>query len=1042
MTLPDLSKYAQVILDNLADGIILTDHSLQILYCNHYASQVLAFPENEILGKSLVQFISSTSWLEKLSSIKSGREKDASGEDFIFNHTGSVVTVRWSVNQTRPLDDAQSHLLFQLRDVSTETKMREALDFAEFTLSSASIGIYWIDEQARFVYINDAACESLGYTREELLQMKVLDIDPHMAADKWKEHWAATRKLPPRPIERVHQRKDGTQFPVEIIPHYFEHNGYEYHITTSQDITERKKAEAELVRHREHLTALVDERTRELRAINRQLTEEVSTRKRITRDLAEQRKQSMTQFKAVPIPIYVWQKSGDEFLLIDYNDAAYMATSGMVKDSLNATLPDLFGNQPDIIDDMKRCWVRQERIEKEISLHFPHDDFMRNLIVTYIPVNPDMVMVFNQDITQRKLAMAKVEASEQRYRAVFDASNDALIIGEMDKLYYSNPAFLKLFGYTDQKQVAYLTFMSGSPEFQPSGERSDELGLQYIKKAYQEGNCRFVWLFQRANGEQFLASVVITVFQVGEQKMLHVSIRDITEQERAARERQEALARREELERIINRSQTYAFLWRNEDQWPVEYASANIANFGYTLEDFTSGRIAYNDLIHPEDLPQIIQEVADFSADLNANILHQEYRLRTADGHYHWVDDNTFPRRNEVGAVTHFEGILQDITERKLIAEELRRSWETAAVLLNNAHDMVMLIDKNGTILSLNQKALEAIHRVGHHDLTMKDIIGRNIYATMPGNLVEERKKRIKQAMKNGEALTFMETAQDDFIYDTSIKPIVEPDGSIERIAVFVHDISALVIKERELRQALEDAQQAEEVKSQFLSHMSHEIRTPLNHVIGLSSLLLMEPEKLNVETRKYLKIINRSGESLLSIINTVLDLSKIETGKMQAVQEQFNIFDFLQEIGDRFSLLAESDALQFALTVDPRLPGLLIGDSFMLSRILDNLLSNAIKFTPVGKIGLNVSIHERNDRSVTLLFAVRDTGIGIPREEFEKIFQSFYQVDGSANRDYQGTGLGLTITQEFVKLMGGRIWLESEPGKGSGFFFTCRFEL
>ncbi len=605
MTLPDLSKYAQVILDNLSDGIILTDLSLQILYCNHYATQVLAFPEKEILGKSLVQFISSSLWLEKIASVKSKQLKDASGEDFIFNHTGTVVAVRWSVNQTRSLDDAQPHLLFQIRDVSTETKMREALDFAEFTLTSASIGIYWIDEQARFVYINDAACEALGYSRDELLQMKVLDIDPHMPADKWKEHWTATRKLPPRPIERVHQRKDGTQFPVEIIPHYFEHNGYEYHITTSQDISERKKSETELARHREHLTALVDERTRELRAINRQLTEEVNTRKRITRDLAEQRKQSMTQFKAVPIPIYVWQKSGDEFILIDYNDAAYMATSGMVKDSLNKTLPDLFGNQPDIVNDMKRCWLRQERIEKEIAIHFPHDDFMRDLIVTYIPVNPDMVMVFNQDITQRKLALAKVEASEQRYRAVFDASNDALIIGEMDKLYYCNPAFLKLFGYTDQKQVAYMTFISGSPELQPSGERSEELGLQYIQKAYQEGNCRFVWLFQRSNGEQFLSSVVITVFQVGEQKLLHVSIRDITEQERAARERREALARREELERIINRSQTYAFLWRNEDQWPVEYASANIANFGYTLEDFTSGRIVYNDLIHPDDLPQI-----------------------------------------------------------------------------------------------------------------------------------------------------------------------------------------------------------------------------------------------------------------------------------------------------------------------------------------------------------------------------------------------------------------------------------------------------
>mgnify|MGYP001269015464 CR=1 FL=1 len=1042
MTLPDLSRYAQVILDNLVDGIVLTDHSLRIVYCNPYAARVLASPENEILGKSLAQFISSSSWLEKISSVKGGQVKESTGEDFLFNHTGSVVTVRWSVSQTHSLDDVQSHLLFQLRDVSAEKKLRETLDFAEFTLASASLGIYWIDEQARFVYINDAACNALGYTRDELLRMKVLDIDPQMSPDQWNEHWTATRKLLPRVIERVHRRKDGTLFPVEIIPHFFERNGYEYHITTSQDITERKKAETELAKHREHLTTLVDERTRELRAINRQLSEEVNTRKRIARDLAEQRKQTMTQFKAVPIPIYIWQKSGDEFLLVDYNDAAYMATSGMVKDSLNATLPDLFGYRPEIVDDLKRCWLRQERIEKEISLCFPNENLMRDLIVTYIPVTPDMVMVFNQDITQRKLAMAKVEASEQRFRAVFDASNDALLIGEREKLFYCNPAFIKLFGFADQEQATNQTFVHRSPELQPSGERSEELGHQYIQKAYQEGSCRFVWLFNRVDGQQFPASVVLTVFHVGDQNLLHVSIRDITEQERAACERREALARREELERIINRSQMYAFLWRNEDPWPVEYVSTNIANFGYTLEDFTSGRIAYNDLIHPDDLSKIAQEVADFSADPSVGILHQEYRLRAADGRYRWMEDNTFPRCNAEGKVTHFEGILQDITDRKLIAEELRRSWETAAVLLNNAHDMVILIDKTGAILSLNQKALDAIRRIGDHDLIMKDIIGRNIYLIMPSSLVDDRKMRILQAMRTGETLTFIEKGPNDSVYDTSIKPIVEPDGKIERVAVFVHDITAMMTKERELRQALEGARQAEEVKSQFLSHMSHEIRTPLNHVIGLSSLLLMEPEKLNVETRKYLKIINRSGESLLAIINTVLDLSKIETGKMQAVREKFNLFDFLQEIDDRFSLLAESDALQFTLAVDPRLPGMLIGDSFMLGRILDNLLSNAIKFTPVGKIGLNVSIHEEDDQRITLLFAVRDTGIGIPREEFEKIFQSFYQVDGSANRDYQGTGLGLTITQEFVKLMGGRIWLESEPGIGSTFFFTCRFEL
>ena len=379
----------------------------------------------------------------------------------------------------------------------------------------------------------------------------------------------------------------------------------------------------------------------------------------------------------------------------------------------------------------------------------------------------------------------------------------------------------------------------------------------------------------------------------------------------------------------------------------------------------------------------------------------------------------------------------EEIRFREKIERELRDSEALYASLVENLPVHVLRKDREGHFTFANSSFCRLL------GLSKEEILGKTDFDFYPPDLASKYRRDDRRVMETGELFEDIEEYEKhgETRYVQVLKsPVHDALGQVIGVQVVFWDVTEKVAVQRALEKAKEAAEEASRAKSEFLANMSHEIRTPMNAILGMAQLLEQTP--LSPEQREYIRIIRESGDTLLALINSILDFSKIEAGRLELDAVEFSLREVVGDTMKALAVRAHRKQLELACRIAAEVPDQLVGDPMRLRQVLINLVDNAIKFTEQGEVVVEVVPRERQEREAVLEFVVRDTGIGIPREKQKRIFEAFEQADQSMTRRYGGTGLGLAICQRLVNLMGGQIELESEPGRGSTFRFTARFQI
>jgi len=837
-------------------------------------------------------------------------------------------------------------------------------------------GLYKSTHEGKFVEINNAMVKMLGYnSKEELLAIDIKKELYFQPEDR--ESLVLQEKYEEMGIFRL-KKKDGSGIWVEDHGWYsLDDNGeILFHEGILRDITERKIAEEELQESEERFKML---------------------------------------YEKAPVG---YQSLDEKWHLIDVNQT-WLEMTGYQKDEI---IGCWFGDflTPDYIESVQKQFAifkisgkvqsEFEMVKKDGSTIFIQ---LEGRIGHAIEGRFKQTHCVLSDITERRKAEKSIADERILLRTLIDNIPDPIYVKDiLGRKLISNKADLEVLGSTSESSVFGKTDMESSYPGDASQTFSDDMSV--IQTAHPILNKLESFTDRKGTKKYYLTSKMPLSNDSGEIIGLVGVGHDITIQKQSE-------------QKIIQLSkgieQSPASIIITDTSGNIEYVNSKFTEIsGYKLDEVIGKNPR---LLQSGYTPNEIY-IKLWDTITAGNEYHSEIQNKKKNGEIYWESILISPIRDEEGTIVNYMAIKEDITNRKKAELEILK----LSVAIEQNPASVVITDTKGIIEYVNKKFVAV---TGY---SSQKLIGKTLRIFKPGHTSDEVYFDIWNNLFAGNTWKGEHqnrTITHEIYWESvQISPIINREGKVTNFVVLSENISERKEMEKDLIAAKEKAEESDRLKSAFLANMSHEIRTPLNSILGFSDLLTA-PDLDPDSRREYANLINSSGNNLLSIINDILDISKIEAGQITLIDYEFSAHSLISEIQKEYSYKAASKGIEFKLKTRTDAPELIIlSDKSRIKQVLINFVGNALKFTDSGYIELGVELIQNN-----IQFYVKDTGIGIPKEYHDKVFDRFRQVEAAQTRKYGGNGLGLTITKNLAELMGGKIWLESEPNIGSVFYFS-----